>query len=146
MRLRGLWKLPDGKDWLWGKLGLALVGKANAQEIFNPILADGWGCVPAITGGVLATSSKGLMLTCCTSQESVSHYCQPMPPLETPGYSQTSLAQSLLGLLLLSPGSCCAQSFVCALKESVSPVLWKFCNQIPLVFKVKFLGGSQSLC
>ena len=69
-----------------------------------------------------------------------------MPPLETPGYSQTSLAQSLLGLLLLSPGSCCAQSFVCALKESVSPVLWKFCNQIPLVFKVKFLGGSQSLC
>ena len=27
-----------------------------------------------------------------------------------------------------------------------SPVLWKFCNQIPLAFKVKFPGGSQSLC
>jgi len=36
--------------------------------------------------------------------------------------------------------------FVCALQESVSPVLRKFCNQIPLTFKVKFLGGSQSLC
>ena len=26
------------------------------------------------------------------------------------------------------------------------PILWKFCNQIPLAFKVKFPGGSQSLC
>ena len=26
------------------------------------------------------------------------------------------------------------------------PVLWKFCNQISLAFKVKFPGGSQSLC
>ena len=25
-------------------------------------------------------------------------------------------------------------------------VPWKFCNQIPLAFKVKFPGGSQSLC
>ena len=26
------------------------------------------------------------------------------------------------------------------------PSLWKFCNQIPLAFKVKFCGGSQALC
>ena len=32
-------------------------------------------------------------------------YCQPTPPLETPGHSQTSLAQSLVGSLLLSPWS-----------------------------------------
>ena len=31
--------------------------------------------------------------------------------------------------------------FCCALQESVSPVLWSFCNQIPLAFKVKFLWG-----
>ena len=36
--------------------------------------------------------------------------------------------------------------FVCALQESVSPVLWKFCNQIPLASKGKFPEGSQSLC
>ena len=29
---------------------------------------------------------------------------------------------------------------------SVSPVLWKFCNQIPLAYRVKFPGSSQSLC
>ena len=57
---------------------------------------------------------------------------RPMPPLETPGHSQASLAQSLVGTLLLSPGSWCTQGFVSALQESVSPVLWKFCNQIPL--------------
>ena len=28
MRIRGLWKLPDGMDWLWGKLGLVLMGGA----------------------------------------------------------------------------------------------------------------------
>ena len=36
--------------------------------------------------------------------------------------------------------------FVCALQESVSPFLWEVCNQIPLAPKVKFPGGSQSLC
>ena len=30
--------------------------------------------------------------------------------------------------------------------KSVSPVLWKFCDQIPLAFKVKVPGSSQSLC
>ena len=73
-------------------------------------------------------------------------HCQPTPPLETPKHSQASLAQSLVGSLLLSPGSWRAQGFVCSLQESVYPVLWKFRNQIPLAFKVKFPGDSQSLC
>ena len=48
-------------------------------------------------------------------------HCWPMPPLETPAHSQASLAQSLVRSWLLSPGSCCTQSFVCTLQESVSP-------------------------
>ena len=48
--------------------------------------------------------------------------------------------------LLLSPRSWCAQDFVCALQESGSPVPCKFCNQIPLASRVKFLGGSQFPC
>ena len=31
-------------------------------------------------------------------------HCRPTPPPETPGYSQASLGQSLVGSLLLSPG------------------------------------------
>ena len=51
---------------------------------------------------------------------------RPKPPSETPGYSQASLSQSLVGSLLLSPGSWCTQNSVCALQESVSQVLCKF--------------------
>ena len=51
---------------------------------------------------------------------------RPTTPLVTPGHSQASLGLSLVGSLLLSLGSCCAQGFVCALQESVSPVLCKF--------------------
>ena len=70
--------------------------------------------------------------------------CQSMPLPETPGHSQESRTQSPVGSLLLSPRSWCAQGFLCALQESVSPLLWKFCNQIPLAFKLP--GGSQCLC
>ena len=61
-----------------------------------------------------------------------------MPPPETPGHSQASLPHSLLGSLLLSLGSWCTQGFVHVLQESLSPILCKFCNQIPvaLVFSV----------
>ena len=49
-----------------------------------------------------------------------------MPPPETPRHSWASLGQFLVGSLFLSPGSWCAQGFVCAYQESVSPVLGKF--------------------
>ena len=51
---------------------------------------------------------------------------QPTPPPMTLGHSQASLSQSLVGSLLLSPGSWCAQGFVYILQESVSPVLYNF--------------------
>ena len=44
---------------------------------------------------------------------------QPTPPLETPGHSWASLGQSLVGPLLLSPGSQETQGSVCALQESI---------------------------
>ena len=55
--------------------------------------------------------------------------CRPPPttPLpETAAHSRASLGQSLVGSLLLSPGSWCTQGCVRALQESVSPVLCKF--------------------
>ena len=51
---------------------------------------------------------------------------QPTLPPEILGHSWACLGQFLVGSLLLSPGSWCAQGFVCTLRESVSPVLWKF--------------------
>ena len=51
---------------------------------------------------------------------------RPLPAI--PGHFQASLGQSFVGSLLLSSGSWCTQGFVCALQESVSSVLYKFCQ------------------
>ena len=65
----------------------------------------------------------------CTATLSVPNpavgYHHPMPQLETPENSWTRLGQPLVGSLLLSPRSWCSQGSVCALQESVSPVMCK---------------------
>ena len=101
---------------------------------------------------VMVTSFRRTYAACHSSKDCCSHapdpragHCQPTPPPETPGHLQASLGQSLVRslFLFLGPG---VHRFSCALQHSVFPVLWKFCNQIPLAFIVKFPGGSQSLC
>ena len=118
---------------------------------------DGWGYVPSLLFGLRPNSGgdnkvngnllqKDLLVF--TAQEPIVgvHAGRTMTPPESPGHLLASLAQSPVGLLLHSPGSWCPQDFVCALQESVSPVLWNYCNQITLDSKVKFPGSSQSLC
>ena len=43
-----MWKLPDGRDWLWGNLGLVLVGVALLSKSLTQVSVDGWGCVPSL--------------------------------------------------------------------------------------------------
>ena len=80
--------------------------------------------------GLMVTSSKRVYATLRSAAPRapapVAGHCQPMPLPKTPGHSRTNLGQSLAGSLLLSPGSSCIQASVCALQESVSPVLCKF--------------------
>ena len=131
------------------------MGQAMLRKSLIQFSLDGWSCVPSLLFAwgqtmvevmkIMATSFKRSMHALPRSVPPASHR-QPTPPLETPGHSQGSLGQSLVGSLLLSPGFWCIQHFVFALQESVSPGLWKFCNQITLASKVKFPGVSQSLC
>ena len=65
MRIRGLWKLPEGRDWLWEKLGLALVGEAMLSKSLSSFLLMGRAvslpCSLAYgqtTVGIMVTSSK----------------------------------------------------------------------------------------
>ena len=99
---------------------------------------EGWGCVPSLLfdlrpnyGG--GNEDNGDLLqkvprTHCYIQcpQPCSNHHRPTRPPETPGHSWASLGQSLVGSLLLSPGSWCTQDSVCALQESVSLVLCKF--------------------
>ena len=71
---------------------------------------------------------------------------QPMTSLETPGHSQAGLTQSRGVPAPFSWVQVHTRFCLCPPRVSVSPVLWKFWNQIPLAFKVRFPGDSQSLC
>ena len=72
----------------------------------------------------------------CTGALSVSKpeagHCRPTPLPETPGHSWACLDQFLVGSLLLSPGSWCAQGFVCALQEFISQSckFWQLCGGV----------------
>ena len=122
---------------------------------------DGWGYVPSLYFGLRPNYRRGngdlLQKDLCqhalpprtaavSFPDHAASCCWHRPPPENPKHSQPSMAWSLVGSLILSPGSWCSQGFVCAFQDSVSPVLWKFYNQIPLALNVKFPESSQSLC
>ena len=52
IRKRGLWKHPDGKDWLWGNLDLVLMGRAMLSKSLIQFSLHGWGCVPSLLFGL----------------------------------------------------------------------------------------------
>ena len=39
---------PDGRDWLWGNLGLAVVGRVMLSKSLIKISADEWGCASSL--------------------------------------------------------------------------------------------------
>ena len=141
-----------------GKLGLLLMGRAMSNESLIQFSVDGWVCVPSLLldlrsnyGGDNEDNGDFFQKVSCTqcilsAPNPVAGHHQPMPLLDTPGHSQTSLGQSFAGSLFLSPGSWCTQDFACALQESVSPILHKFYNRISLASEVRLPGGSQSHC
>ena len=98
---------------------------------------DGWGCVPFLlfTWGetvvevmkIMATSFKTshVCTAALTAPNPASGHHQPTPPPETPGHSWASLGQSLVGSLLLSPGSWCTKFCLCP-PRVYFPVLCKF--------------------
>ena len=90
----------------------------------------GWSCVPSLLfdlrpnysnddNGDLLQNSHACTATINALNPAAGHH-RPTPPLKTPGHSWESLGQSLVGSLLLYPGSWCTQGSVCALQESVS--------------------------
>ena len=116
---RGLWKLPDGRDWLRGKLGLTLVGRAMLSKSLVQFSVDGWGCVPSLlfTWGRTMVEVVKIMVTSFKR----SHVCNatlsapnpeaghslPILLLETPAHSWASRV-SLLWChrsSLLGPGA-----------------------------------------
>ena len=120
------------RDWLRGKLGLVLMGRAKLSITLIQFSVDEWHCVPSLlfTRGQIMVEVMKITATsfkrshACTATLSAPNsgegYHWPTPPLEIPGHSQESLGHSLVGSLLLSPGTWCIQGSICALQESIS--------------------------
>ena len=49
MRMKGLYKLPDGRDWQWGKRNLTLVDRVVLRKTLIQLSTDGWGCTPSLS-------------------------------------------------------------------------------------------------
>ena len=108
------------------------MGGAVLSKSLMECYVDGWGCVPSLLfdlrpnyGGGNEDNGDLLQKVPCR------HCCSQCPPpcsrppsthasTRDTGHSQAILGQALVGSLLLSPGSWCIQSFVCALHVSVS--------------------------
>ena len=54
-----MWKLPDGKDWLWGHLGLALMGRAMLSKSLIQFSVDWRGFVPSLSSGLRLNYDRG---------------------------------------------------------------------------------------
>ena len=70
---------------------------------------------------IMATSFKRAL----SALDPAAGHHPPTTSAGTPGQLRASLGQSLVGSLLLSPESWCAEGFVCDLQEFVSTVLYK---------------------
>ena len=67
-RIRGLWELPDGRDWLWGKLGLVLMGWAILSSVQSVqslshvwFFATPW--IAAPLASLFITNSQSLLMS-----------------------------------------------------------------------------------
>ena len=96
---------------------------------------DGWSCVPSLLFDLGPNSGGGNVIMVMSFIRTHCHTQCPRPcsrPLSThssTGDSWTLMGKSgsvSCGALLLSPVSWCIQGSVCALQESVFPVLCKF--------------------
>ena len=113
------------------------MGRAMLSKSLIQFSVEGWSCVPSL----LFTWSQNMVEIMKIMETSFkrSHACiamlsapnpaaahhRPTPPLETPGHSQASLGQSLVGSLLLSPGSWYTRFCLCP-PRVYFPVLCKF--------------------
>ena len=159
--IRGLWKLPDGRDWLRGKLALVLIGGVMLSKSLIEFSVNGQGCVPSLLldlrpnyGG--GNEDNGDLLQkvpcmhCCT--QCLQPYSRPLLTHASAGDCWTLMGMSgsvSCGSLLHFLGSSWAQDFVSALKSSISPALckfWWFYGGINGDFLQKGLCHTQFCC
>lgn len=111
------------------------------EAVFPP---SGLAPRPKLCGVEIMKSSKGDAELLCNSVQSLKQLHEWSLPQRDSWTSMSKSGSVFCGgycSFLLGPSA--PEGFLCALQESVFPVLWKFCNQIPLASKSHY-RGSQS--
>ena len=93
------------------------------EAVFPPCYLT-WGQTIVEVVKIMVTSFKRSHEPTATlsAPNPASDHHQPMPTLETPGHSWASLSQSLVGSLLLSPGSQWKHKVLLVLSKSLFPL------------------------
>ena len=132
-----------------GNLGLALMGGAMLSKSLTQFSVEGLGlCSLSVVWPKAklwwVTSFKRTYdrTVLFNAPDPTEGHCQPMPLPETPGYSQANQLSFFWGhcSFSLGPGAHKVLFELSKCEVTVFPVLWKFCNQIPLVSKSNSLG------
>ena len=107
-RIRGLWKFPDGRDWLRGKLDLLLMGGAMLSKSLIQFSVVGGGCVPSLSldlrpnyGGDNEENGDLLQKVLCTHWNTQCPQPCSRPP---PTHTSTRDSQTVMGKYV--PVSC----------------------------------------
>ena len=129
-----MWKLFEGRDWLWGNLGLILMGGAMLNKSLIQFSLDGWACVPSLLFELRANYGGGNEGNGDLLQKIPRMYCytQCPQPCSRPPQTHTSSGDSWTLLGKSGSVSCGVTApfswvlvytrlfFFCALQESVS--------------------------
>ena len=102
-----------------GVLSLVLMGRVMHSKSLIQFSVDGWGYVPSLLFDLKPHYGGGSEDNGTSFKKSHAHTAALNAPNSATGLCRTTLLPGTPGLLL-SPGSWCAEGFVCALQESVS--------------------------
>ena len=123
--------LPRSKcllsSWLQSPSAVILEPPKIKNQFFSPVI-----CLGPNYGGSHEDNGNLLQkVPCMHCYTQCPQPCSRPPPTDaSAGNSWASLGQSLVGLLLLSPGSWCTQGSVCALQQSTSQSFVSSCSSM----------------
>ena len=98
-RIRSLWKLPHGRDWLRGKLGFVLMGGAMLSKYWIQFSVDAWGCVPSLLFTWGHTMVEVMMIMVIFFKRSMHTLLYSVPPALQQATTNPYLHQRLLDTL-----------------------------------------------
>ena len=139
MRLRGLCKLPYGRDWQWVDLALVLVDRVMLSKTLIHLFDDGWSCVPSLLVVWLWQPSPVVYWLCSGANG------DDLQEAHTSGCFLALLLQELVSLWWATTDPCLHRESSNARRLIWFSLLWSHCS-LPVGSLLLFPGAHKILC